>query len=122
LQPGTPQSPSKKDIYLVLKKSTLLKLFVKARLIEVGGELNEFEAHIINKYGAGKHSFTLDNINEVMVLYGTVFFPNECNLDARLLISSIFKIAIIPHTEYCLSNPKTKPNKSNDQRNLEKLL
>jgi hypothetical protein len=44
LQPGTPQSPTKKDIYLVLKKSTLLKLFVKARLIDVGGELNEFEA------------------------------------------------------------------------------
>jgi hypothetical protein len=122
LQSAAPQSPTKKDIFLVLKKSTLLKLFVKARLIDVGGELNEFETQIINKYGAGKHSFTLDDINEVMVLYGTLFFPNECNLDARLLISSIFKISIIPHTEYCLTNPKVKPNKNNDQKNLVKLL
>lgn len=122
MQSGTPQSPTKKDIYLVLKKSTLLKLFVKARLIDVGGELNEFETQIINKYGAGKHSFSLDDINEVMVLYGALFFPNECNLDARLLISSIFKIAIIPHTEYCLNNTKPKSNKNNDQKNLVKLL
>lgn len=57
-----------------------------------------------------------------MVLYGTVFFPNECNLDARLLISTIFKYAIIPYTEYCLKNPKNKLNKNNEQRNLVKLL
>ena len=62
----------------MLKKSTLLKLFVKAKLFDIGNELNEFETLIINKYGAGKHSFTLEDINEVMVLYGQIFFINEC--------------------------------------------
>jgi hypothetical protein len=45
-------------------------VFVRARLFDSGSEINEFETLIINKYGAGKHSFTLDDINEVMVLYG----------------------------------------------------
>jgi hypothetical protein len=43
---------------------------VKAKLFDVGSEVNEFETLIINKYGAGKHSFSLDDINEVIVLYG----------------------------------------------------
>lgn len=95
---------------------------MKAKLLDFGGEVNEFETLIINKYGAGKHSFSLDDINEVLVLYGTVFFPNECNLDARLLISTIFKYAIIPYTEYCLSKPKNTLKNIDEQSNLAKLL
>lgn len=62
---------------------------------------------MINKYGAGKHSFSLDDINEVMVLYGQSFFSDECQQDPRLLISIIFKCALIPYIESALKDPKT---------------
>ncbi len=64
------QQGQKTDIYLVIKRAIFLKVFVRARLFDRGSEINEFETLIINKYGAGKHSFTLDDINEVMVMYG----------------------------------------------------
>jgi hypothetical protein len=102
---------------MVLKKSTLIKVFVKARLFDTGNELNEFETIIINKYGAGKHSFSLEDINEVMVLYGSSFFPQECSQDPRFLISIIFKSAIIPYVERAI-----KVNSKKEQSALSKLL
>lgn len=68
----------KTDIYLVFKRAIFLKVFLRSRLLDRGNEINEFETMIINKYGAGKHSFTLEDINEVMVLYGQTFFAEEC--------------------------------------------
>jgi hypothetical protein len=68
----------KTDIYLVIKRAIFLKVFVRSRLFDRGSEINEFETLVVNKYGAGKHSFTLDDINEVMVLYGQTFFADEC--------------------------------------------
>lgn len=68
----------KTDIYLVFKRAIFLKVFVRSRLLDRGNEINEFETMIINKYGAGKHSFTLEDINEVMVLFGQNFFSEEC--------------------------------------------
>lgn len=89
-------------------------MFVRARLFDSGGEINEFETLIINKYGAGKHSFTLDDINEVMVLYGQTFFPEECAQDPRLLISIMFKCALIPYIESSLRDPRTSLQHNNE--------
>ncbi len=72
------QQGQKTDIYLVIKRAIFLKVFVRSRLFDRGSEINEFETLVVNKYGAGKHSFTLDDINEVMVLYGQTFFSDEC--------------------------------------------
>ena len=105
---------------MVLKKSTLIKVFVKARLFDIGNELNEFETLLINKYGAGKHSFTLEDFNEAMVLYGATFFFQEYPQDPRLLISIIFKNAIIPYVERCIKSPKVNSRK--EHSSLSKLL
>ena len=46
-----------------------MKVFMRMRLLNRGVENNEFELMIGKKYGGSKHSFNLDDINDIMVLY-----------------------------------------------------
>jgi hypothetical protein len=46
-----------------------MKVFIRMRLLDRGAEINDFELVVSTKYGSNKHSFTLDNINDQMVLY-----------------------------------------------------
>lgn len=46
-----------------------MKVFNRTRLLDRGSEINEFEIIIGNKYGNSKHSFTIDDINDQMLLY-----------------------------------------------------
>jgi hypothetical protein len=99
----------------------MLKLFMRAKLLDSGSEVNEFETIILNKYGTGKHSFTLDDINEVIVLFASNFFIYEYEKDPRLILSIIFKTALIPYIENNLKDPRSKLY-NNSQTNLAKLL
>lgn len=43
-----------------------------------GTETTEFEVSIGEKYGASKHWFSLDELNDLMVQLAQHFFPAEC--------------------------------------------
>jgi len=86
-------------MHIVIKKAIMMKFFKRTRLLEKQAELIEFEIIVSNKYGQGKHSFTLDEVNDQMVLYSHYYFPEETQSDARLIISVILKLALIPYVE-----------------------
>lgn len=82
-----------------MKKAILTKVMLRMRLFEKGIESNEFELLVANKYGSSKHSYSIDNINDEMVLYAESFFPVEYGKNAKLLISVIFRLSLIPYIE-----------------------
>jgi hypothetical protein len=62
-------------IDIVMKKQILFKVFHKMHLLERGADVSLFEIIIGNKYGSSKHSFNLDDLNDLLVFYAHSFFP-----------------------------------------------
>ena len=56
-------------VELIVKKTHLMKGYLRMRLIDRGAEQNEFEIITSNKYGTAKANFNLDDLNDQMVLY-----------------------------------------------------
>jgi hypothetical protein len=91
------------------------------RLLDRGAESTEFELLASNKYGAAKHSYGLDNLNDLMVLYAQNYFPVECGRNPKLLVSIIMKMTLIPYVENQLQEAKAKPV-NNEHSNLARML
>lgn len=77
----------------------MIKLFMKTCLIYSGSESNEFEIMIKKKYGPNQHSFTKEDLSDIIVLFAETYFPIEYYQDACLLISTLIKSAIIPYID-----------------------
>lgn len=59
----------KTTVELIMKRTIVMKAYLRMRLIDRGAEANEFEIITNNKYGTTKTNFNLDDLNDQMVLY-----------------------------------------------------
>ena len=80
----------------------MITLFMKTCLIDSGLESNEFEIMINKKYGTNQHSFSKEDMSEIIVFFAETYFPIEYCQDACLLISTLIKSAIIPYIDILL--------------------
>ncbi len=63
------QGRQKTEVEVLLKRSVLVSLFREMMLVDRGSESNAFDIMLNLNYGTTKNSFSLQDLNEIIVLY-----------------------------------------------------
>lgn len=82
---------------LVIKRAILLKIFLKSKLLEKHDK-HGFEIMINKEYGNHKHSFTLEDLNRIILLIGDNYFSQEFWCQPKRIMLQILELSILPYT------------------------
>lgn len=74
------------------------------RLCEGGNDTNQFDIMTSLHYGSSKPHFNSNELSDYLILYASVYFPQEYEEDPRVIIEVILELAVKPFVKSLFSD------------------